>query len=49
LNRVAAAWHEHEDDRIRVVDDVYLRLSNPDGLEQDVLATRGVHEQRRLE
>ena len=48
LNRVARAGHQGEHDRVGVVDDVDLALADADGLEQDVVLARGVHQQRRL-
>ena len=49
LDRVARAGHQREHDRVGVVDDVDLALADADGLEQDVVLARGVHQQRRLQ
>ena len=49
LDRVARAGHEHEHDRVGVVDDVDLGLADADRLEEDVVLARGVHEQRGLQ
>ena len=37
LDRVAGARHQHEHDRVGVIDDVDLGLADADGLEEDVL------------
>ena len=49
LDRVARAGHQRQHDRVGVVDDVDLALADADGLEQDVVLARGVHQQRRLQ
>ena len=49
LDRVPAAGHQHQDDRVGVVDDVHLGLPHPDGLEEDVVLAARVHQQRGLE
>ena len=49
LDRVARAGHEDEDDGVGVVDDVDLGLADADGLQEDVVLARGVHEQRGLQ
>jgi hypothetical protein len=49
LDRVAGAGLEHKHDRVRVVDDVHLRLAHADGLEEHIVLARGVHQQGRLE
>ena len=49
LDRVARARHQHEHDRVGVVDDVDLGLADADGLDEHVLAPGGVEQQRRLQ
>ena len=49
LDRVARAGHQHEHDRVGVVDDVDLRLPHAHGLDEDVLATGRVEQQRGLQ
>ena len=49
LDRVAGAGHQHEDDGVGVIDDVDLGLADADGLQEDVLAAGGVHQQRGLQ
>ena len=49
LDRVARAGHQHQHDRVGVVDDVDLRLPDADGLHEHVLAPGGVEQQRGLQ
>ena len=49
LHGVARARHQHEHDRVGVVDDVDLGLADADRLHQHVVLARGVHQQHRLE
>jgi hypothetical protein len=49
LNAVSPAGHQHEQDRVGVVDDVDLGLPDADRLQEDVVAAGGVHQQRGLE
>ncbi len=49
LDRVARAGHQHEHDRVGVVDDVDLGLTDADGLDEHVLAAGRVEQQRRLQ
>ena len=49
LDGVAGAGDQHEHHGVGVVGDVDLGLSNPDGFDVDLIAPRGVHEQRRLQ
>ena len=41
--------HQHEHDRVGVVDDVDLGLAHPDRLDEHVLAPGGVEQQRGLQ
>jgi hypothetical protein len=49
LDRVARAGHEHEHDRVGVVDDVDLRLTDPDRLDEHVLPAGGVEQESGLQ
>ena len=49
LDRVAGAGHQHEHDRVGVVDDVDLGLPDADGLDEHVLTPGRVEQQRGLQ
>ena len=49
LDRISRARHQHEHDRVGVVDDVDLCLTDPDGLHENVLAPGGIEQQRSLQ
>ncbi len=49
LDRVAGAGHQHEHDRVGVVDDVDLGLTDADGLHEHVFAPGRVEQERGLQ